>query len=127
MVVSLRRTRNFAPTQHTRARTLASDQLDVMAEEGAASADIEHRKDSLLHGPEEFRESRSDQNHTKPRFRKSAEQRLSDAAEGMAAYREMEAAKHANMQRLRSERLSRERPAAPTDQTSKRNKPKAGP
>jgi hypothetical protein len=42
------------------------------------------------------------------RIKKSPEQKLAEASEGMAAYRAKEAAKHANMLRLRAERLARE-------------------
>jgi hypothetical protein len=41
-------------------------------------------------------------------FKKSPEQKLAEASEGYAAYRAKEAAAHANMLRLRAERLARE-------------------
>ncbi len=42
------------------------------------------------------------------RIKKSPEQKLAEASEGLAAYRAREAAKHANMLRLRAERIARE-------------------
>lgn len=42
------------------------------------------------------------------RTKKSPEQKLAEALEGMADYRAREAATQANMQRLRAERLARE-------------------
>ncbi len=108
MVVSLRRTHRQTTTQHGRASILASDQLDIMADAGATAADIAHRKRRLLHGPEEFRDSRSDHHYARPVARIPAERRLADAAEGMAAYREQEAVALTNLQRLRAERLTRE-------------------
>ena len=44
----------------------------------------------------------------KDAFKKSPEQKQTEAAEGMAAYRAKEAAVHQNMLRLRAERLARE-------------------
>ncbi|WP_398471668.1 hypothetical protein [Tardiphaga sp.] len=111
MVVSLRRSHRQTNTQHSRASRLASDQLDTMADTGASLADIEHRKQRLLQGPEEFRDSRSDHHHARPYARIPAERKLADAAEGMAAYREREAAAVANLQRLKAERLAREQEA----------------
>ncbi len=108
MVVSLRRSNRQTTTQHRRASTLASAQLDTMADKGATTADVEHRKQRLLRGPEEFRDSRSDHHYTRPFARIPAERRLVDAAEGMAAYREKEAVALANLQRLRTERLARD-------------------
>jgi len=108
MVVSLRRTYRSTSTQHSRSSALASDQLDTMADEQATSADVEERKESLLHGPAEFRNSRSDQ-HLKPFVRVPLEQRLAEAAKGMAAYRAKEASTYANLQRLRDERVAREK------------------
>lgn len=108
MVVSLRRTYISKNTQHSRSSALASDQLDSMADENATSADIEQRKESLLHGPAEFRNSRSDQ-HVRPVVRVPQAQRLAEAAEGMASYRAKEAATYANLQRLRDERVAREK------------------
>lgn len=79
-----------------------------MADTSASAADVESRKQRLLHGPEEFRGSRSDQ-HDPALIRKmTAERRLIDAAEGLAAYRAREAAAQANLERLRKERLARE-------------------
>jgi hypothetical protein len=43
-----------------------------------------------------------------PRIKKSPAQKLAEASEGMADYRASEAAKYANMLRLRAERLARE-------------------
>jgi hypothetical protein len=45
---------------------------------------------------------------TDTRIKKSSEQKLAEASEGYAAYRAKEAAAHANMLRLRAERLARE-------------------
>jgi hypothetical protein len=89
-----------------------------MAEAGATAEDVAHRKQRLLEGPEEFRDSRSDQHYAKPFARIPAERRLADAAEGMAAYREREAAAYTNLQRLRDERLSRERETVPATETT---------
>jgi hypothetical protein len=50
---------------------------------------------------------------TDPRIKKSPEQKLAEASEGYAAYRAKEAATHANMLRLRAERLAREGASAP--------------
>lgn len=47
------------------------------------------------------------------RIKKSPEQKLAEASEAMADYRAREAAKHANMLRLRAERLSREATSPP--------------
>ena len=107
MVVSLRRTYRSKDTQHSRSSALASDQLDSMADESATSADIEQRKESLLHGPAEFRNSRTDQ-HLRPVVRVPQAQRLAEAAEGMASYQAKEAS-YANLQRLRDERVAREK------------------
>jgi len=108
MVVSLRRTYRPKDTQHSRSSALASDQLDSMADENATSADIEQRKEILLHGPAEFRNSRTDQ-HLRPVVRVPQAQRLAEAAEGMASYRAKEASTYANLQRLRDERVAREK------------------
>jgi hypothetical protein len=47
-------------------------------------------------------------NMTETRIKKSPEQKLAEATEGLAAYRAKEAATHSNMLRLRAERLARE-------------------
>ena len=60
---------------------------------------------------------------TDTRIKKSPEQKLAEASEGYAAYRAREAATHANMLRLRAERLARER-ASPPDAASEPAKPK---
>jgi hypothetical protein len=57
------------------------------------------------------------------RIKKSPEQKLAEASEGYAAYRAKEAARHANMQRLRAERLAREA-AGPPEAKSEPAKPK---
>jgi hypothetical protein len=48
------------------------------------------------------------QRMAKDPFKKSPEQKQTEAAEGMAAYRAKEAAANQNMLRLRAERLARE-------------------
>jgi len=50
---------------------------------------------------------------TDTRIKKSPEQKLAEASEGYAAYRAKEAATHANMLRLRAERLAREGASPP--------------
>lgn len=125
MVVTLRRKYRPTITQHDRANSLASDQLDTMADMSATAADIEHRKQRLLSGPEEFRDSRSDQRSARPFARISAERRLFDAVEGMAAYRDREAAVQANLQRLRAERLMREQ-CGPANNVVNPNRKKRG-
>ncbi len=50
------------------------------------------------------------------RTKKSPEQKLAEASEGMAAYRSREAARHANMLRLRAERIAREAANPPAAQ-----------
>jgi hypothetical protein len=50
------------------------------------------------------------------RIKKSPEQKLAEASEGYAAYRAREAAAHANMLRLRAERLAREDAGPPEAQ-----------
>ena len=47
------------------------------------------------------------------RTKKSPEQKLAEASEALADYRAKEAAKHANMLRLRAERLAREAAGPP--------------
>jgi hypothetical protein len=47
------------------------------------------------------------------RIKKSPEQKLAEASEGLADYRAREAAKHKNMLRLRAERLAREAASPP--------------
>ncbi len=125
MVVSLRRKYRPTITQRDRANSLASDQLDTMADMSATAADIERRKQRLLNGPGEFRDSRSDQRSARPFTRISAERKLSNAAEGMAAYRDREAAVQANLQRLRAERLMREQSGS-TKNIGKPNRKKRG-
>ncbi|MBV8696824.1 hypothetical protein [Bradyrhizobium sp.] len=61
---------------------------------------------------------------TDTRIKKSPEQKLAEASEGYAAYRAKEAAAHANMLRLRAERLAREG-AGPPEAKSEPPKPKA--
>ena len=53
--------------------------------------------------------------------KKSPAQKQAEAAEGLAAYKASEAAVHANMLRLRAERLAREAaaPPAPPPETAK--------
>ena len=63
----------------------------------------------------------------KDAFKKSPEQKQTEAAEGMAAYRAREAAVHQNMLRLRAERLAREaealsQPAAEPEPKPQRKK-----
>ena len=53
---------------------------------------------------------------TDTRIKKSPEQKLAEATEGYAAYRAREAAAHANMLRLRAERLAREDAGPPEAQ-----------
>jgi hypothetical protein len=53
---------------------------------------------------------------TDTRIKKSPEQKLAEATEGYAAYRAREAAAHANMLRLRAERLAREGAGPPEAQ-----------
>lgn len=53
---------------------------------------------------------------TDTRIKKSPEQKLAEASEGYAAYRAREAAAHANMLRLRAERLAREDAGPPEAQ-----------
>jgi len=57
------------------------------------------------------------------RIKKSPEQKLAEASEGYAAYRAKEAAAHANMLRLRAERLARE-DAGPPEAKIEPAKPK---
>lgn len=125
MVVTLRRKYRPTITQRDRANLLASDQLDTMADASATAADIEHRKQRLLNGPEEFRDSRSDQRSARPFTRISAERKLSDAVEGMAAYRDREAAVQANLQLPRAERLMREQNGS-VNNVAKPNRKKRG-
>ena len=54
---------------------------------------------------------------TDTRIKKSPEQKLAEASEGYAAYRAKEAAAHANMLRLRAERLAREGAGPPEAKT----------
>lgn len=108
MVVSWRRTFRADTTQHSRANALASAELDTMADTSASAEDIESRKQRLLNGPEEFRDSRSDRHDPALIKKMAAERRLVDAAEGLAAYRAREATTQANLERLRAERLARE-------------------
>lgn len=108
MVVTLRRTFRQRKAPHHRATALASAQLDTMADERATSGEVEDRKQRLLQGPAEFRDSRSDQVRKKPSTKIPAERKLATAAEGMAAYREGEAATQTNLQRLKAERLARD-------------------
>jgi hypothetical protein len=51
------------------------------------------------------------------RIKKSPEQKLAEASEGLADYRAREATKHANMLRLRAERLAREAANPPAIET----------
>ncbi|MET0679322.1 MAG: hypothetical protein ABW175_26285 [Bradyrhizobium sp.] len=58
-------------------------------------------------------------------FKKTPAQKLAAASEGSAAYHTVERAKHANMLRLRSERLAREAarvPEAVADEKPKQRK-----
>jgi len=57
-------------------------------------------------------------------IKKSPEQNLTEASEGLADYRAREAATHANMLRLRTERLAREAAAAPKVKQATRPNPK---
>jgi hypothetical protein len=61
------------------------------------------------------------------RLKKSPEQRLAEAEEGIASYRAREAATYTNMLRLRAERLAREAagpPAAKPEVTKPRPRKK---
>jgi len=60
---------------------------------------------------------------TDTRIKKSPEQKLAEAAEGYAAYRAKEAARDANMLRLRAERLARDA-VSPPDVKLESAKPK---
>jgi hypothetical protein len=48
------------PTQGERATELAGDALDGLSDEGASNNDIVERKNQLIDGPAEFRDTRVD-------------------------------------------------------------------
>jgi hypothetical protein len=63
---------------------------------------------------------------TDARIKKSPAQKQAEAAEGLAHYRAREAAQHANMLRLRAERIAREAAApAPAPAEPKRARSRA--
>lgn len=132
MVVSRRRTfradTTTDTTQRSRASALASAELDTMADSSASAEDVESRKQRLLNGPEEFRDSRSDRHDPALIKKMAAERRLVDAAEGLAAYRAREATAQANLERLRAERVAREAAGpAPAPATKSRRKIRSRP